>query len=300
VKSAESIDLGFASIPVLRIRGPQPGPTLVVTANIHGDEYEGVRAILETHAELDPAALAGELVMAPVANPPAYWNGTRCSPLDGKNLARVFPGDPNGSPTERTAWALAHQLIAHADFYVDLHSGGVHWRMPSMAGYDASDPRSRDAAFAFGAPVVWGHPEIAEGRTVSFAKSRGIPFLYTEARGAGRIAPDDLEMMKRGIRNTLRHLSMLPGALERAPLEWSLFGEGNIERGINSPARGFLIPDVDLLDRVRRSQRVGRLVDMFGETIAEFHSPCDGVVGLRREFPVVEEGEPLFLIAEER
>ncbi len=299
MKSTQSLDLGFAQIPVLRACGANPGRTLVVTANIHGDEYEGVRAVMETFQEIDVSVLSGELIAVPVANPPAFWNGTRSSPLDGKNLARVFPGDPDGTPTERTAWALAHDIIAKADFYLDLHSGGVKWRMPSMVGYDASDPHSREAALAFGAPVVWGHPEIAEGRTVSFAKSRKIPFLYTEARGAGRIADDDLAMMKRGIRNLLRHLSMLPGEMERLPLEWHLFGEGNIERGINCPTRGFFIPYVDLLERVRRDQPIGRLVDVFGATIDTFHAPCDGVVGLRREFPVVEQGEPLFLIAGE-
>lgn len=294
-----SLNLGFTEIPVLLVRGAAGGKTLVVSANVHGDEYEGVRAIHEAVAELDPGAMSGDLIAVPVANPPAFWNGTRTSPLDGANLARVFPGSPDGSPSERIAWHLGHSVIARGDFYADLHSGGVKWRMPSMAGYDASDPRSKAGALAFGAPVVWGHPDVAPGRTVSFAKSRGIPFLYTEARGAGRIAADDLEMMKRGIRNLLRHLSILGGEVERVPLELHLFGEGNVERGINSPGKGFVTNAVDLFDRVSKGQLLGRLVDLFGETIAELRSPCDGIIGLRREFPVVDEGEPLFLIAEE-
>jgi predicted deacylase len=292
-----SIDLGFTRIPILLLRGSRPGKTLVVSANVHGDEYEGVRAIYEAVAELDAGSMAGDLIAVPVANPPAFWNGTRTSPLDGANLARVFPGKPDGTPSEQIAWSLAHSVIAHADFYIDLHSGGVRWRMPSMAGYDASDPRSEAGARAFGAAVIWGHPDIAPGRTVSFAKSRGIPFLYTEARGAGRIAPDDLEMMKRGVRNLLRHLAICDGEPERLPLEWHLFGEGNVERGIDAPCRGFLIPAVDLLERVSKGQLLGRLVDLFGHTIEELRSPCEGIVGLRREFPVVEQGEPLFLIA---
>ncbi len=290
--------LDFAEVPILLVRGKSPGKTLVVTAAVHGDEYEGVRALLEVAREVDPAAMSGDLIAVPVANPPAFWNGTRNSPLDGANLARTFPGDPAGTPSQRLAWELGHRVIARADFYADLHSGGVKWRMPSMAGYDASDPRSEAGALAFGAEIVWGHPDIAPGRTVSFAKSRGIPFLYTEARGAGRIAADDLAMMKRGVINLLRRLAILPGEPERLPLRMRLHGEGNIERGINAPRRGFLIPEVDLLDRVEQGQLLGRLVDTHGRTLDEFRAPCAGVVGLRREFPPVEEGEPLFLIAE--
>ena len=170
--------------------------------------------------------------------------------------------------------------------------------MPSMAGYDASDPRSLAAARAFGAEVIWGHPEVPPGRTVSFAKSRGIPFVYTEARGGGRIHAGDLDMMKRGIGNLLCHLGILPGAPETLPLRMHLFGEGNIHNGINSPGRGFFISDVKLLDPVRAGDRLGRLLDLHGVVIAEFRAATGGVVGLVREFPKVEKDDPLFLIAE--
>jgi len=121
-----------------------------------------------------------------------------------------------GSPTQVLAFHLGHSIIARADFYLDLHSAGVKLLMPSMVGYDATDPRSREAAVIFGAPVVWGHPAIPPGRTISFAASRGIPWLYTEARGAGRIDAEDLAMFKRGVLNLLRYLHMLPGRVTPA------------------------------------------------------------------------------------
>src|SRR5262249_21942207 len=116
---------------------------------------------------------------------------------------------------------------------------GVQFRMPSMAGYPSHDARSRAAAELFGAPVIWGHPKVAPGRTVSLATELGIPWLYTEARGAGRIHPQDLEMMKRGIRNLLRHLQILDGELETAPLRMRLFGDGNTEVGLSAGRAGF-------------------------------------------------------------
>jgi len=293
---------GDLAFPVLIARGAQPGRTLVTTAAVHGDEYEGTRAILDTFAELDPATFAGDWVAVPAANPPAFWNGTRTSPLDGGNLARVFPGDnaADAPATQRLAWRLGESIVSLADFYLDLHSGGVGWSMPTMAGYDAADARSEAGARIFGAETIWGHPEVPPGRTVSFAKSRGIPFLYTEARGGGRLHLGDVAVMKRGIRNLLRHLGILASPFETAPLVRHLFGEGNIHHGINAPSAGFFFSDVQLLDAVGAGQPLGQLVTLHGETIATFTAPRDGVVGLLREFPMVHEGDPLFLIAELR
>src|SRR5262249_51279907 len=89
--------LGF---PLLLARGSRPGPTWVATANVHGDEYEGVRAILDTFESLDAGEMSGDLIAVPVVNGPAFWSGTRTSPLDGANLARVFPGDASGTPSQ--------------------------------------------------------------------------------------------------------------------------------------------------------------------------------------------------------
>ena len=112
------------SLPVVLLRGSRAGRTLVVTAGIHGDEYEGVRAIYDVIGELDPASMSGDLLCVPVANPPAFWAVSRCSPLDGKNLARVFPGRTGGSITEAIAYALDSEILPHADFFLDLHSAG--------------------------------------------------------------------------------------------------------------------------------------------------------------------------------
>lgn len=289
-----------AELPVLVARGARPGKTLVTTGAVHGDEYEGTRAIFEEFEAIDPAAMTGDWISVPAANVPAFWNGTRTNPLDNGNLARVFPGKADGGATEVIAWHLGREIIARADLYLDLHSGGVGWSMPAMAGYDASDERSYAAARAFGAAVIWGHPEVPPGRTVSFAKSRGIPFLYTEGRGGGRIDLADLGMMKRGIRNLLRHLAIVDEPLETVPLALHLFGEGNIHNGINSPGRGFFVAAVKLLDRVEKGQPLGRMFNPLGETIHEFHAPMAGRVGMVREFPKVEKDDPLCLIAESK
>lgn len=286
------------SLPLLIARGKSPGKTLVVTANIHGDEYEGVRAIFESFDALDPHQMSGNFVAVPVANPPAFWGGKRSSPADGKNLARTFPGRQDGTISEKIAFVLGHSVISLADFYVDLHSGGVASRMPSMAGYFTADRRSCEGAVAFGASVIWGHDVIAPGRTVSFAVSAGIPCIYTEARGAGRIHPEDLDMMKNGIRNLLVHLGIIPGLLEPREIPWRLRGDGNTDEGIAASLAGFLLTKVSLLQEVKQGDILGSLVNMRGEVLEDYRAPQDGVIGLVREFPVVAPGDSLFLIAQ--
>ena len=128
------LELGTAAgnieLPVLLVRGSRPGKRLVVSAAVHGDEYEGVRAIFEVFHSLDPAGMSGDFLSVPVSNPPAFWNGTRESPLDNGNLARVFPGSLEGGPTAAIAYYMAPAIIAHADLFLDLHSAGVKWLMP--------------------------------------------------------------------------------------------------------------------------------------------------------------------------
>ncbi len=286
------------SLPVLLIRGAQPGPTLVASANVHGDEYEGVRAIFELFEELDPSRMSGDWLAVPVVNPPAFWAGTRTSPLDGANLARVFPGDPHGTFSQRLAHTFAENIIAHGSFYLDLHSGGVKFRMPTMVGYAADDPRGKAAAEIFGATTIWGHPKLDPGRTISSAAAYNIPWLYTEARGAGRIHPEDLDMMKTGLRNLLHHLGILKGAPPLASIRYRLYGDGNTDKGMSATQPGFLMKHVDVLDEVAAGTVLGTLVDMAGNPLEQYRAPVAGVVGLVREFPVVAAEDPLFLIAQ--
>lgn len=297
-----NLSLSFSShghdieLPVILLRGASPGQTLVVTAGVHGDEYEGVRAIFEITSQLDTAVMSGDLLCVPVCNPPAFWNVSRSSPLDNGNLARVFPGNSEGSPTEAIAWYIDRHILAHADFYIDLHSAGVRCLMPTMIGYESGDARAEAAANIFGAPVIWAHDTIPPGRTVSAARARGIPWLYTEARGAGRIHPDDLAVYRNGVCHLLQHLDILPGSPTPAAPTLRLHGDGNVDASITTSRKGFLIPEVDLLDTVTKGQTLGTLRGLYGEILETFTAPRDGVVALIHVCPLINSGDPLFLI----
>ncbi|MGH9397241.1 MAG: succinylglutamate desuccinylase/aspartoacylase family protein [Terriglobia bacterium] len=291
--ACEGIDV---NIPVLLVRGRKGGNTLSVTAGIHGDEHEGTQTIFDVYSSLNPNDMSGDLLAVPVANPLAFWNGTRTSGADGADLARCFPGDLESGPTRTIAYHLARSIIGRGDFFLDFHSAGIKLLMPTLVGYNAQDSRSRDAAFVFGARVVWAHPDIPAGRTISFASSQGIPWLYTEARGAGRIDPGDLELFTLGLENLMRHLSILPGGVKPVRVDSHLYGDGNTDSSIMASGRGFFIPKVKLLQAVRRGEELGRIVNLRGEAMQIYCAPNDGVVAVIRQAPMVESGAPLFLL----
>lgn len=289
-------------IPVLIAQGKRPGKTLVVFAGVHGDELEGVQAIHEVFLQLDAGALTGRVIAVTVSNLAAYRVTKRISPIDMLNLARSFPGRKDGTITERIAYYLSELILPHADFFIDLHSSGLTYVLPTMIGYDASDtPQgtiSKEAALHFGTPVMWGHREISPGRSLSVAITRNIPWLYVEAPSGGRVSEKDLPYYINGIFNLLKHLQMLPGIVERCPPEVHLIGTGDLDRTIAVDSEGFFVPKVRVLDKVGPNQVVGVVRDLFGQTIEEVRTEHGGLVGMLRAIPVVNPGESVCLVVD--
>ena len=288
-------------LPFLAAKGVKPGPTLLVLAAVHGDEYEGVEAIPLAFGDVEPGSMAGTLVMIPVCNLPAYEVAQRNSPIDGMNLARVFPGKADGTVSERIAHALTERFIRHADLLLDLHSGGVNYEIPTLIGYLHDDgelgQRSRAAAEAFGAPVLWGHPlPIPPGRSISAATEHGVPWLYTEARGGGTTRLDDLACFRRGILNVMRHLGMLSGQPVAPDTVTRLVGDGNLDVVTLAPVGGYFRANVELLQRVKKGEMLGTIVDFFGTTIASITAQMDGVVIMKRRLHRVHAGEGLMQV----
>ena len=261
---------GSWRLPLMTVSGASEGPTLLVLAGIHGDEYEGIIAIPQVYAQVETSDLRGRLVMAPVCNLPAYEAAERGSPIDGLNLARVFPGARDGSITRQIAYWLAEKFIRQADFLIDLHTGGIAYELPLLIGYVHDDGEvgraSLAAATAFGAPVMWGHPLPPNpGRTISTAVNLDVPCLYTEAPGGSGADRDVVDCFREGVLNVMKHLGMLPGGLVQRPLAHHLVGDGNLDTVISAPCAGLFQREVALLDEVKSgavagdgSRRTGR------------------------------------------
>lgn len=303
-------DIGLESMlefPVLRIHGAREGKTLLILASVHGDEFEGVETVLKLYRDLQPEQLAGTVIMLPLANPLAFAGESRTSPEDGINMARVFPGKSDGSPTERIAYYLHNQFIAEADFLLDLHSGGTHYSVSTLVGYYENEQteigrRSRAAAEIFGAELLWAHAEIAPGRSVSSALALGVPWLYTEAWGGKRIRWEDGELYYQGSIRLMQHLGIMavdpqtgdaqPRAITR------IYGDGNFDGSETAGHDGFFISEVQLGERLSSGQHIGSIYSLNGIELDQVRASRAGTIVMLKGTPTVRAGDPLYLIAE--
>ena len=283
------------------------GPTLSVVGGVHGDEFEGVAACLALADGLAGSPIAGRLRLVPVAHEAAHRASLRSSPVDGRNLARTFPGDAAGEPTERLAAALRSEVILGSDVFVDLHSAGTAYAMPLLVGWcDDGCPaceRSADAAEAFAAPVLWRHAgPLPPGRTLSAAHDAGIASIYAEASGGGTITRSEADVYAAGIRRVMASLGMLPLAPADAPdarEPLRLVGEGDMDvPAIVAPFDGLCEMLVWPLDGVVTGQVVAIVVDPVTGQRAKVASTGDGVVVLARRGARVVRDDNLVVLAQ--
>ena len=164
------IDGWEIGISILVVRGEKEGKTLIVCAGIHGDEYEGAVAIQECFRDLDPTQVRGTLIGVSIVNEPAFRAHRWESPIDEKDLARVFPGQPDGTVSEQVAYHLTHCVLKHGDLFIDLHSAGTDYTLKPWVGYAMKPVRiqqiPREAAIVFGLDLIWNSP-ILPGRSSS-------------------------------------------------------------------------------------------------------------------------------------
>src|SRR5690606_27069578 len=148
-------------------------------------------------------------------------------------------------------------IIPQADFFLDLHSASASL-MPRMVGYDAAETEagriSKDAAFKMGMPVVWGHPEIGPGRTLSAAMERGIPWLYVESPSGSGVSSDELPHYVNALLNLLGYLQIIERETPSEKPELHLLGEGDVDRTQAVNTTGFFVHRANLLEHVEAGQ----------------------------------------------
>lgn len=277
------------------------GRVLAVLAGVHGDEPEGPLAAADLLARLADAPLRGAVRVVTVGNPEAFAAGQRCNPADGANLARVFPGDASGEPTERIAAWLCEHLLRGADLLVDLHSAGTHYEMPMFVGFDAGAPEATAAelaAMAFGAPVVWRHPAIQPGRSLSAARLAHVPAIYVEGSGGGRVRGDDLATYRRGLDRLLSHLGILPADLGAIPpAEVVDGGDGNVDAMLEAQADGFCVTFVEVGEQVAAGQVVAEVRTVADGVVQVLHAPWAARVMMLRRTAPVAAGDGIAMLA---
>jgi predicted deacylase len=295
---------GSLGVTVLTIRGPRAGPRLALLSGVHGDEWEGVAAIGRVCRILREREIHGEARIVAVCNEPAFAAMQRCSPLDGRDLARCFPGDRRGSATEQVAALLAETVIRDADFLIDLHSAGLHYTMPTLVGYaggeSAAARLSAEAAERFGADAIWRHPPPPPARrSISLAHELSIPWIYAETTGAGQLRERDIACYVQGVQRVMSMLGMVPGEASQAPAPLRLAGSGDLDAAtVRAGADGILIRGVEPLQLVDAGDEVGTIVNPLGETVERLPASRRGVVVMLRHTPRVTAGDRVCHLAD--
>lgn len=277
------------------------GPHVVITAGVHGDEYEPMFAAREIAARLPDKLVKGRVSIVFTTNESACAAGTRLGE-DGLDLARVCPGDPAGSATLAAA-AEVSALIEKADYYIDLHTGGRLFEIYPLAGYmlhasaEVLD-RQRMMARAFGLPVIWGTDRYPQGRTLSVARDAGVPAIYVEYGGGETIREEVIDAYLAGVFNILGRLRMVRGlegggeGLQRV-VEEDQPESGHLQSKMPAPERGVFRPAVRLGAPVRRGQVWGHICDLREGRRVAVEADRDGMVLFLRRSPRVEAGESL-------
>lgn len=280
-------------------RGPRPGATLTVLGGVHGDEFEGQLAAAISASELGPRLEAGTLRVVAAANPLAVRSQTRETVEDGRNLARSFPGDPEGSITQRVAWELTERAIKGSDVLIDLHSAGRALSMPLLVGYAGSQAEScRPLAEVFGAAFVWEHDEIGPGRSISAAAASGVVALYAECAGGGSVRDAELSVLVAGVERLAQRLGLI-GDAPPAPASGSRFlrgGDGDLDASLNARSRGLAVLRVDVGAQVRSGDVIIEIRDRTGRVVDEVKAHADATVMALRRHAVVEEGDLLAML----
>jgi predicted deacylase len=296
MRSDQTIDLGFTTIPITIIKGSKPGPVLALTAGIHGYEYPPILAL----QKLNVKVLAGTLIIVHVANMPSFLGRTvYFSPLDGKNLNRVFPGTADGTESEQIAHAITTQVIDKCDYLLDLHCGDGNESLrpyvyQTVTGDTVFDGKIAELVENFG----FDHIVVDRARPKDAAASlycsntaitRGKPAMTVESGYLGCTDDKCTLSILGGVESVMRYLKMIEGKPAKVKKPVYL----DPAEVLNSPATGILYPHVERNAMVKKGAVLAHITDFFGKKIADVRAPFAGVVLYVVATPPITKGQPV-------
>lgn len=294
---------GVIPIPVICIRNGA-GPTALLIAGNHGDEYEGQVALAQLSRQIEAADVSGRIIILPSLNTPAVEAGRRVSPLDGGNLNRSFPGDPIGGPTAMIAHYVTTVLLAMADFAIDLHAGGrscdyLPCALIRSGGSEKEQHTLADLADAFGAPVTSISDGSGGGGRTTFSaagQGLGVPVLTAELGGGATLSRAGLAIAEQGLRRVLKRCGILPD-IEIDPASPTRFmrvhGRGAF---VYAMRKGLFEPAASLSTVVQAGQLAGLIhaIDRPWQAPEPVAFTEDGMVACRRAPLLTVPGDCLY------
>lgn len=287
-------------IPVVVIRGAQPGPVLALVSGAHGTEYASIIALEKLITRLEPSEISGTVILVPLVNLASFEQKVpHVNPVDNKSMNRFYPGKADGTQTDRVLFAITHQVVDQCDYLIDLHGGDLdeslrpysYW---APTGNDKQDLVSREMVLAFGLDTIILSTDRPKDLNASryletTASLRGKPSITAEAGHAGTTEPQDVDALVAGSLNVMRYLKMLQGRV--TPIEHPVW----IEKiaNITSEQPGIFYPLVRRGSYAQAGMKVGYVTDYFGKTIFEARAPVAGVVLYICAVPSMKKGDTI-------
>ncbi|CAM3647789.1 succinylglutamate desuccinylase [Vibrio aerogenes CECT 7868] len=280
------------SIPVHVERALRRGPTIFVSAAVHGDELNGIE-IIRRLIDSDLQLIRGTLILVPMVNVYGVLNQSRYLP-DRRDLNRSFPGSAKGSLAARLAHNFMHNIVQHCDYGIDLHTGAIHRSNLPQIRADLSDDETRMLAEAFGVPVLL-NANLRDGSLREAATENDTRILLYEAGEALRFDELSIQAGLKGVKNVLRALGLL--RKRRSSKRRIEPFVANRSDWIRAAGSGFVHEYVKLGEQVEKGQALADINSPLGELIQKVVSTRSGIVIGKQNIPLVQEGDAMFHIA---
>jgi predicted deacylase len=278
-------------VPVHVWRGKEPGPSVFISAAVHGDELNGtgtVRHLIQDH----PFHLrAGSLVLVPVVNVLGFQQLSRYSP-DRRDLNRSFPGSKNGSVTSRLAHVIFQNIVARCDYGIDLHTAAVRRTNYPNARADMEQEATARLATLFGAELLLNTPG-PEGSLRRTAVKFGCATMILEAGEVWKVEPSVVEYTLRKIQNVLVGLQMIDGEIEKPPFR--VVAEET--KWMRAEKGGFLRFHVRPGDTLSGGDPIATNTSLAGQDLNTIVAPRDAIVLGMTTLPAVSPGDPVAHLA---
>jgi predicted deacylase len=288
---SESYAGASEEITVYVWRGRKPGPTVFVTAAVHGDEINGTGVIRRLIIGEPFELRAGTLILVPVVNILGFVRHSRYLP-DRRDLNRSFPGSATGSMASRMARAVFDEIIARSDWGIDLHTAAIRRTNFPNVRADMTEPDLAEFARAFGSELIVSG-RGPKGSLRRSACAAGCPTLILEAGEVWKVEPAVVEYAVRGIRNCLAHLGMVEGEPEQPAYRV----ETDSSKWIRARYGGFLQFHIGPGDIVEEGDPIATNASLTGREQNVIYAPRSGIVLGMTTLPSVAPGDPICNLA---
>lgn len=281
-------------IPIIVSRALTPGPTVLMTAGIHGDEINGVEIVRQLIAKKINRPQRGTVICIPILNIFGFLNADRSFP-DGRDLNRVFPGTKTGSLASRVAYHFTKEILPLADFCLDFHTGGASRFNAAQIRITPNEPQLLALAKVFNAPFTVFSSNIDKSYR-STCQNMGIPSLLFEG---GKSLDGNKHIVKYGVEGVMRFLDHLEMLAEKFTVPKATTNSVLIEksRWIRAQKSGLLHVKIDCNKHVKKGEFLATITDPFGTMRHKVLSPNEGYIINVNQAPIVHQGDAIFHIS---